>query len=321
MHITKNNEELISRGASWWKNKPVPSDSALYGWQMMRIVEEECVATIGIFRQNGKRLGYQAIGSGPLNNPEWPTVLWWLQDCRQVDPRLPIEPGILMHVHSLGGRDLDAPILLSQPIAKRFLANFRAAARVAFNHPIWLSASLAWQERERRPFDSDLTRAHIWLPDSPQIVVPARAESSSRSLLLLAQVLSRRQEELTSLSPYEFENLVGILLERAGWKVEVTRQTRDGGIDVVSTTNDPNIGHLRAVWQAKRFGRGKKVTLSDVRELAWVAGESGASKGMIVTTTSLTRDAYCFVEQRRYKLGAVTGEELRDWILRTTLGE
>ena len=162
----------------------------------MRIVEEECVATIGIFRQNGKRLGYQAIGSGPLNNPEWPTVLWWLQDCRQVDPRLPIEPGILMHVHSLGGRDLDAPILLSQPIAKRFLANFRAAARVAFNHPIWLSASLAWQERERRPFDSDLTRAHIWLPDSPQIVVPARAESSSRSLLLLAQVLSRRRRNL-----------------------------------------------------------------------------------------------------------------------------
>jgi Restriction endonuclease len=313
-----DNDELISHNAPWWERRPVLSDAHVYNWQMMRIVEEECAATIGIFRESLKKLGYQAGGTGPLNNPEWPTALWWLRDRRVIDPRLPIEKETSMLVQLLISAAMEGYTVLggAHPSAKSFLGKFRAAARIAFNHPLWLSASMAWEEK--RAFDSDLIASRIWIPSVRELAVPTAQRRTSKSLLLLAQVLVQKREELTALSPYEFENLIGVLLERGGWTVEVTRQTKDGGIDVISTAEFPPIGHVRAVWQAKRYSRGRKVSLSDVRELAWVAAVSGASKGILVTTTSLTRDAVSFIEQRRYRLGAVTGEELRNWILRST---
>lgn len=53
-------------------------------------------------------------------------------------------------------------------------------------------------------------------------------------------------------------------MERDGWTVELTRGTHDGGIDVISIKDDPTLGKMKAIWQAKRHGSGNKVNVASI---------------------------------------------------------
>ncbi|WP_409259110.1 restriction endonuclease [Pseudomonas saponiphila] len=58
----------------------------------------------------------------------------------------------------------------------------------------------------------------------------------------------------------------------------------------------------------------RKVGLSTIRELADVRNEEKANKGIIVTTSFLTRDALKRVARDRYWLGKVDNNDLKVWI-------
>jgi restriction system protein len=116
----------------------------------------------------------------------------------------------------------------------------------------------------------------------------------------------------------EFEKLIAELLERDGWDIQLLRGTKDGGIDVISSRTDPTIGPLKAVWQAKRYGEGRKVQLAHARELSGVVHREAATKGVLVTTTSLTRGALDWIKQDEFRLSARDGDEVRRWIQRHT---
>ena len=116
----------------------------------------------------------------------------------------------------------------------------------------------------------------------------------------------------------EFERLIAELLERDGWTVTLMRGTKDGGIDVVSSRADPILGSLKAIWQAKRFSEGRKVQLHHARELTGVVEREKATKGVLVTTTALTRGALDWIRQDEFRLSAKEGTEIRKWIERLT---
>jgi len=77
---------------------------------------------------------------------------------------------------------------------------------------------------------------------------------------------------------------------------------------------DPITGFFMAVWQAKKLKEGNKVDIHVIRELADTRQQHNATKGIIVTTTSLTKDALDRIEQDRYILGKVDGDDLFSWI-------
>ena len=112
----------------------------------------------------------------------------------------------------------------------------------------------------------------------------------------------------------DFEKLVGELLESDGWIVEVTKQTRDGGIDVVASRDDPTIGKIKSLWQAKRYGPKSKVRLHEVRELSAIREEFRATKAMVVTTNRLTRDAVEWIRRDIYRLGYKEHDDMAEWI-------
>ena len=118
---------------------------------------------------------------------------------------------------------------------------------------------------------------------------------------------------LDNLSWREFEKLVAQLLESDGFNIELMQGTRDGGVDIIATKLHDISGYYKTLWQAKKYAV-NKVSLSTIRELADSVNEFRASKGIIVTTTFLTKDALQRVERDKYTLGKVDRDDLDNWI-------
>jgi restriction system protein len=119
----------------------------------------------------------------------------------------------------------------------------------------------------------------------------------------------------------EFEILIASLLEKDGYVVELMNGSKDGGVDVIAVKDMGPNGYFKALWQAKKQAASNKVGISVVRELADTRQEFGASKGIIVTSSYLTRGALERVNRDRYLLGKVDRQDLDAWIRRALLGE
>lgn len=131
------------------------------------------------------------------------------------------------------------------------------------------------------------------------------------------QKLLGRHVQIDDLNWREFERLISELLERDGYEVELMRGTKDGGVDVVAVKDMGEAGFFKTLWQAKKNYLKNKVGLSVIRELADTRNEFKASKGIIVTSTYLTRDALARIQRDKYILGKVDRDDLNEWIQRT----
>jgi restriction system protein len=106
-------------------------------------------------------------------------------------------------------------------------------------------------------------------------------------------------ETLRSLPPFGFERICERLLREHGFEdVEVTQQSRDGGIDGFGTLRLSPFVSMRVAFQAKRY-KGT-VSRQDVGQFRNdLLGR--AEKGVLITTGRYTRDA----EQEASKPGAI----------------
>jgi len=111
------------------------------------------------------------------------------------------------------------------------------------------------------------------------------------------------------LSGTEFEVCVTGLLQRIGFRTELTRATGDGGIDIMAFLDRPIVGG-RYLVQCKRFADATPVGAPMVREFygAFVADRS-AVKGLFITTSSFSAQAREFVLNLPIEL--VDGSQLK----------
>jgi len=146
-----------------------------------------------------------------------------------------------------------------------------------------------------------------------------RVAQFSPSFALLRE-LQRRPSFIDSLTWRQFEKLIATLLERDGYTVELMQGSKDGGVDVMAVKDQGAAGYFKTLWQAKKQSVKNKVGISVVRELADTRHEFGASKGIIVTSSYLTRGALERIERDKYILGKVDREDLDSWIRKTLFG-
>lgn len=130
----------------------------------------------------------------------------------------------------------------------------------------------------------------------------------------LLKAIADKKVDLYDLHWRQFEEVVAELLKFEGFKVELGPGSKDGGVDVCATKVLPGVGPILTVWQAKRLGRGNKVEISTIRELADTREQRKASKGIVVTTSFLTQGALDRVTRDEHILGKVDNSELRAWI-------
>lgn len=112
-----------------------------------------------------------------------------------------------------------------------------------------------------------------------------------------------------------FEKLVAEILKRKGYEVQLKQGSRDGGVDVVAIRRD-DVGQVLLLVQCKQNAPTNKVGVRPVRELHGVVTSERANAGLIVTTSSFTRDAKKYVEthQLQYQLQLKDFIELKLWV-------
>ena len=114
---------------------------------------------------------------------------------------------------------------------------------------------------------------------------------------------------LAAMDWQDFENLIRELFEmefsKSGGEVKITQASRDGGVDAVAFDPDPIRGG-KIVIQAKRYTN--VVGVAAVRDLYGTVHNEGATKGILVTTSTYGPDAYEFAKGKPLTL--LSGSEL-----------
>ena len=117
------------------------------------------------------------------------------------------------------------------------------------------------------------------------------------------------------LSPREFEKLLAELLRDMGWEVELTKQTRDGGSDILAYLNT-EVGRLLCLVEAKHYRQDRKIGVDLVRTLYGTLCDAQANSAMLVTSSTFTADAKQFQQKHQYQLNLRDYTDLVKWILK-----
>jgi HJR/Mrr/RecB family endonuclease/GTPase SAR1 family protein len=131
----------------------------------------------------------------------------------------------------------------------------------------------------------------------------------------LIHSLKQQPGDLRKLSPREFELLLADLLKDSGWDVEVTKQTRDGGSDILAYMNT-SVGRFLCLVEAKHYREDRKVGVDLVRALYGTLWHKQASSAMLVTSSSFTKDAKEFQKQHEYQLSLRDYVDVVNWIIK-----
>lgn len=110
-------------------------------------------------------------------------------------------------------------------------------------------------------------------------------------------VIEHNRERVKHMSSREFEEFVGALFEKMGYRVKITQRTRDGGRDIIATKEDPFPFTL--IVECKHWGEDHKVDVSVVRSVYGVQAAEQVNKSIIVTSSKFTRDARKFAEAQK----------------------
>jgi HJR/Mrr/RecB family endonuclease len=130
----------------------------------------------------------------------------------------------------------------------------------------------------------------------------------------LIEVLHKHPDLFKSMDRRRLEEVVAELWDGFGYVVELTKQTRDGGKDVIAIKRAEV--DVRFLISCKRPDPGNPVRIGAVRELHSVKVSEGATKGIIATTTHFTRDAKLLVEQHPWELELRDFDAIKEWVVR-----
>ncbi|MBC8643975.1 restriction endonuclease [Flavobacterium lindanitolerans] len=125
--------------------------------------------------------------------------------------------------------------------------------------------------------------------------------------------LKKHPEKLHDLSPRKFEELVASILEDMGLDVTLTKETRDGGSDIIARVKN-SIASFLILVECKKYSPEHKVNVGIIREVAGVHSLKEPSKSIIVTTSTFTKDAIKEAALHKEKIELKDYYNLKDWL-------
>ena len=156
----------------------------------------------------------------------------------------------------------------------------------------------------------DIACPKILLPENNRIVVPEEVKNDIKVLnKSLLDEVAQNSDILYLMKPREFEEMVCELFERKGYKVKLTKQTHDGGKDII-ILNDSMLGDLVFYVECKQFSKSIPVKVSLVRELYGVVEADRATAGIMITTSYYSEDAKKFRDQIKTRMQLIDYVEL-----------
>lgn len=136
-----------------------------------------------------------------------------------------------------------------------------------------------------------------------KVIVPSK--DIIRGVTVVCDSLLRKAKEdpriIHSFSPREFEKLVCELLDKQGYNVKLTKQTRDGGKDII-VVQKSILGEFCIYVECKKYDTSRPISVSLVRELYGTVMVDNATAGMIITTSHFSKDAKEYTEQIKHRM-------------------
>ena len=131
----------------------------------------------------------------------------------------------------------------------------------------------------------------------------------------ITRYVATHTEKVFKLKPRVFEFVLAEVFESCGYEVELTAQTRDGGVDLIAIRKDVLGITSRYVVECKRWAKERKVTVELVRALYGAKEAHRAHQAIFVTSSSFTPDSWklCTTGQLR-NMTLVDFEKLQEWL-------
>ena len=111
--------------------------------------------------------------------------------------------------------------------------------------------------------------------------------------------------DFSEMSGYEFEDFISVMLKEKGFRVTQTDYSNDGGIDIVAELDIPLLKGKYIVQCKKWSGN---VGQPEIRDLYGVVTSERANKGILISTSDFTEQAYSFAEGKNIEL--INGDTL-----------
>lgn len=157
--------------------------------------------------------------------------------------------------------------------------------------------NLLYQYGKGIDFGSDIV-----LPDK-DLIVPSKDIITGVTIIngsLLKQVKDN-PKIIDEFSSHEFEEIVCELLDKQGYDVKLTKQTRDGGKDIIVVQKSV-LGEFCIYVECKKYDKSNPISVKLVRELYGTVMADGATAGMLITTSYFTKDAKEYRNKIRYRI-------------------
>lgn len=130
---------------------------------------------------------------------------------------------------------------------------------------------------------------------------------------LMKRILQNK-DFIYRVDPLEFERIIREIFRDKGFDAELTKTTRDGGIDIFAFKKDSLAGPLKYIIQAKRYRPNRKVGVEAVRELYGLRQIEHATKAILVTTSYFTHPARQLEHDMAWELSLKDYADILDWI-------
>lgn len=130
----------------------------------------------------------------------------------------------------------------------------------------------------------------------------------------LISLLARKPSYLHTLSARDFEKLIAEIFARQGFEVHLTKQTRDGGKDIIALYKKLGI-QTKYIIECKRY-TDKPVGIELVQRLAGVRHALSANKAILATTSRFTSPAIEWAKQEvnLWSLDLKDYEDIVSWL-------
>jgi restriction system protein len=111
-----------------------------------------------------------------------------------------------------------------------------------------------------------------------------------------------------------FERLATEFFHRLGYEVELGPGTKDGGRDIrIWTDKDARSGPPMLLVQCKRYKPGNVVGVETIKALWADVSFEGAEKGMIATTSTVSRGGQRLSEVRKWPMSFAQAGDVQRW--------
>ena len=146
------------------------------------------------------------------------------------------------------------------------------------------------------------------------IFVRKKALNVSEFSSELYSYLSGNPEAIRLFSSSKFEQLIADILKGLGYEVHLTKQTRDGGRDILAYFSTP-LGKILTVVECKKYAEDRPIGIDLIERFLYVLDrKDDASYGMLITTSRFSSEARKIENDRKFRLTLKDFDNLKEMI-------